>query len=300
MNINQVKYFAAAVEQGSFSDAARELAVTTQAVSKSIAELEREVGCDLLVRDKSGVYPNQRGIQFYDKSRAALESFRDLERFAREISGYRRTHDLELALCVPSVVDCSSVCDNIARLLSKGLGASVGIVTLSGEEALKAMREGALDALIIIGTLDKPGVKCQTIGHAPPMVCFSETHPLAVCDAVTMGQLADYPVGFFPIADRFNRSILNVYLAKGLASPIHTVRRLRDLNEFYSHANGYAFMLSLPLDGNPFVPAGATCRPIAEEDAVPIPLCIGWIPEQTTPRLERLVEMVSKSYSAFL
>lgn len=85
MNINQVKYFAAAVERGSFSDAARELAVTTQAVSKSIAELEREVGCNLLVRDKSGVYPNQRGIQFYDKSRAALESFRDLERFPQRL-----------------------------------------------------------------------------------------------------------------------------------------------------------------------------------------------------------------------
>ncbi len=163
MNINQVKYFAAAVELGSFSDAARKFSVTTQAVSKSIAELEREVGRELLVRDKSGVYPNQLGLRFFSKATAVLEAFAELERFPAENVRLEHSHDLELALCVPMPAGYTAVCDNVARILTKSLGVDVNVDSTSGEEGLKAMREGAYDALITIGTLARPGVECQTI-----------------------------------------------------------------------------------------------------------------------------------------
>lgn len=43
MNINQVKYFVAAYEQGSISTAARLQNVTAQAVSKAINDLEKNM-----------------------------------------------------------------------------------------------------------------------------------------------------------------------------------------------------------------------------------------------------------------
>lgn len=300
MNINQIRYFSAAVKLGSFSDTAREFSVTTQAVSKSIAELEREMGRELLVRDKSGVYPNQLGMWFYAKTVAALEAFGELERFAADNVRLQHVHDLELALCVPTPVDQSTICANIERILSRHLGIDVNVDSTSGEEGLKAMREGVYDALITIGTLTRPGVECQVIAYAPAMVTFSADHPLAGYDTVAMAQLADYPVGFFPIADRFNKSIVNVYVAKGLASPVRVIHRVGETEDFLSKEHGYIMSLSLPRDSNPFVPAGTISRPLSGEDSIPIPLCIAWLSEVSIPHLDRLVELLAKGYSVLL
>lgn len=300
MNINQVKYFAAAVELGSFSDTARKFSVTTQAVSKSIAELEREVGRELLVRDKSGVYPNQLGLRFFGKAAAALDAFAELERFAEENVRLEHSHDLELALCVPMPAGYTAVCDNIARILSKHLGIDINVESTSGEEGLKAMREGTYDALITIGTLARPGVECRTIAYAPPMVSFASDHPLAACQAVTMAQLADYPVGFFPIADRFNKSIVNMYLAKGLASPVRVIHRMGETADFLRREHGYTMSLALPVDASPLNPPDTVNRPFVDEDALAIPLCIAWLASRTIPHLDRLVELLAKGYSVLL
>lgn len=301
LNINQVKYFSAAVELGSFSDAARKFSVTTQAISKSIAELEREIGHDLLIRDKSGVYPNQLGMQFLHKAEAALEAFDDLESFVDDSSRKERTHELELALCVPMSFGQEAICSQITKFVASFLDIEVGVATTSGDEGLKAMREGTFDALITIGTLTQPGITCQTIGFAPPLVCMGENHPLAGYDAVTMGQLADYPVAFFPIADRFNKSILNTYLEKGLASPVRVLRQKAKMLEFYAAENGYSFILAMPgVSNHPFVFPGNVARPLAAGDSIPIPLCISWSTERTTPQIERLVKMLSRGGAALL
>lgn len=51
MNIDQMRYFVAAVDEGSLSGAARRLSVTTQCVSKAVRNLEKDepVTCDVSV-----------------------------------------------------------------------------------------------------------------------------------------------------------------------------------------------------------------------------------------------------------
>ena len=58
MNINQVKYFVAAYEQGSISTAARTQNVTAKAVSKAIGDLEKECGEKLFNRTNHGMNPH--------------------------------------------------------------------------------------------------------------------------------------------------------------------------------------------------------------------------------------------------
>ena len=57
MNINQIKYFVSVFDHGSLSAAAKEQCVTVQAVSKALADLERELQSDLFVRQSRGVSP---------------------------------------------------------------------------------------------------------------------------------------------------------------------------------------------------------------------------------------------------
>lgn len=44
MNLKQIEYLASVVKNGSFSLAAKECCVTVQAISKAMADLERELG----------------------------------------------------------------------------------------------------------------------------------------------------------------------------------------------------------------------------------------------------------------
>lgn len=55
MNIRQLQFFRRAADTGSFSDAARAEGVTVQAVSKSMHELEEELGGRLFVREGRGI-----------------------------------------------------------------------------------------------------------------------------------------------------------------------------------------------------------------------------------------------------
>lgn len=82
MNIKQVRYFVAVFQSGSLSAAAKEQYVTVQAVSKAIADLERELKNELFVRESRGVHPTLFGKAFYVKAEPVLRSFDELEAFA--------------------------------------------------------------------------------------------------------------------------------------------------------------------------------------------------------------------------
>ena len=57
----RLKVFCVVAEKGSFTEAARELGVSQPAVSQNIAELEKKLGCELLVRSRGEVRLNAAG-----------------------------------------------------------------------------------------------------------------------------------------------------------------------------------------------------------------------------------------------
>lgn len=70
MRLRQVEFFNVAYEQGSLSKAAAALYVTQQSVSKSIRQLEAELGHPLFERDSSGVHPTPAGDVLYEELRS--------------------------------------------------------------------------------------------------------------------------------------------------------------------------------------------------------------------------------------
>ncbi|MFY4710899.1 LysR family transcriptional regulator [Burkholderia glumae] len=75
--------FVAAIETGSFSAAARRLGIGQPAVSKSIANLERQVGVPLLARTTHGLMPTEAGQQYYERARRLLDDAEEAEQAVR-------------------------------------------------------------------------------------------------------------------------------------------------------------------------------------------------------------------------
>lgn len=62
MNIRVLRYFLAICREGNMSRAAQALHVTQPTLSRQMADLERELGCELLVRGNRTVTPTEEGL----------------------------------------------------------------------------------------------------------------------------------------------------------------------------------------------------------------------------------------------
>ncbi len=75
-----MKAFAQVVDTGSFTQAADRLGVTRAAISKSVMQLEKQLGARLLNRTTRRVSPTEVGLVYHDRCRAILADIDEAER----------------------------------------------------------------------------------------------------------------------------------------------------------------------------------------------------------------------------
>jgi DNA-binding transcriptional LysR family regulator len=75
--------FIRVVDTGSFSEAARQLGVGQPSISKSMAQLEEQLGVRLLLRSTRGLTPTEAGLGFYEHAKRAIEAADEAEMAAR-------------------------------------------------------------------------------------------------------------------------------------------------------------------------------------------------------------------------
>lgn len=282
MNISQIRYFIAVYEEGSFSRAAKSLFVTVQATSKAIADLEKELGAPLFERKSRGVVPTPLGLSFYRKAVATLHSFEELEEFSHNAKAPLPRKTVKLALCSPEFRDYSRALKNIEDYISESLGIATNVVLVDEGDSFDLLRSGNVDALISIGQFDLPGMDCVPVLQAPTGVGFSVGHPLAARESIRIADLAPYPVYTSEKHRRFIDLILDMYRKRGLESPAESVASPEDSARFFSPEHGgYVFCVGLATLSDPR--KGTIVRPIAPEDAVPVPVCLISPKEHKTP-----------------
>jgi LysR family transcriptional regulator, regulator of abg operon len=87
VRLAQVRDFVAVIEHGSINGAARALAVSQPAVTKSIKALERELQVQLLQRTTRGVLPTAYGRAFYLRARVAQSELRRGRQEIEQLAG---------------------------------------------------------------------------------------------------------------------------------------------------------------------------------------------------------------------
>lgn len=272
MNISQIRYFVAVFDAGSFSKAAKNQFITVQAVSKSVSDLEDELGAPLFERKSRGVAPTAFGKAFYQKAAEVLKGFDDLLAVGGEQAQPAEGAVLRLGLCAPNFQNNEQVTARIEQFLQVHLGFPVQLGITTGHEGIDLLRKEKVDALVTIGPLETPHTDCVPVMTVAPGVSFSANHPLAGKKSVTIAELAPYPVCVSQEFDYFNNSILVTYAKRGLLSERQPILRMEEFRPFLEERHGYAFAVALPaLADDRF---NTVVRPIAAEDAVEIPICL--------------------------
>ncbi|MFY7959655.1 MAG: LysR substrate-binding domain-containing protein [Elsteraceae bacterium] len=83
LSLRQLRYFVAAVDSGSISQAAIFLSIAQPAVGQQIAEMEALLGAPLLARTARGVRPTEVGERIYAQAQAILRQIGQLPPLAR-------------------------------------------------------------------------------------------------------------------------------------------------------------------------------------------------------------------------
>lgn len=84
MTPDQLEYLVAAVEYGSFAEAARHLHVTPQAIARIVKKTERQLGVELFSRVGRSVVPTSVGRAAAEAAQRVLEDYQQLQSLAQK------------------------------------------------------------------------------------------------------------------------------------------------------------------------------------------------------------------------
>ena len=204
----QLEYLVATIETGTVTGAAVACHVSQSAVSVGLRELERVVGAQLFVEDRSrGMAPTLAGRALAARATevlALLDALPDTaRRHAPGLIGLVRIGCFEALspLLLP---------DFVAESAERHPGLQVDFVEGSIRELAPRLRLGELDA--IVGARNQlPGdLAVEHIFTTPFYVVLAADHPLARRDSVSFAELADLPAIFLdlpPTAERLDALI---------------------------------------------------------------------------------------------
>jgi DNA-binding transcriptional LysR family regulator len=182
LDIGAVRAFVAVADCRRFGEAADELGISQQAVSKRIARLESDLGATLLRRTSAGAEPTYDGAAFLLPARALLATADQAVDAVRARQRALRVDVLGTRLATTELV----------REFHESTGADVEILTSDGlRSAVPALVRGSVDAAFarVVGPLD-PALAHTTAILDPLHVLVGAVHPLADRKRVTMAELA--------------------------------------------------------------------------------------------------------------
>lgn len=148
MEIRTLRSFLAVAREGNVTRAASSLHITQPALSRQLAELERELGCELLVREPRGVTLTDEGMLLRKRAEeiVSLADRTELEMRSpvAEVSG-----DVWVGGGESRVVEL--VARAASRLASEHPGVRLRIFSGNADAVMERIEKGLLDFGIVIG-----------------------------------------------------------------------------------------------------------------------------------------------------
>lgn len=215
MRLTQVRDLLAIVETGSLRAAARLVGVSQPAMSKSIAQLERELEAQLMVRTARGVSLTPAGRAFAARARV-IEA--ELRKASDDLAALRGGHEGQVAFGVGPAVSVPLVPDAMGRFRIRWPRAQVRIREGMRTALLPLVRDETLDFSLSesVGTDAEAGLRFRPLMRPELVVVARRGHPLARAKSLHELAQADWLI--------FNRpgsrgALERTYEAHGLTPP---------------------------------------------------------------------------------
>ena len=188
--LSQLKFFVTAVEQGSFSAAARKLGRVQSRVSTAIAELEDDLGVRLFNRDEHRPVLTKPGEEIYSEARQILAHCELMQTKAVAISGGQES---SLTVAMDEALPVMAIEQVLVQLSHHFPLFKLTVKTGSETDISLWVDQGDADIGLCKGLHSFPESVCRTtIGRYYHSLIVSEDHPLQESTSPSLEQLRQH------------------------------------------------------------------------------------------------------------
>lgn len=176
MQIENLKVFCDLVESRSFSRAAVRNFITQSAVSQQVKSLEARFDTKLLRRDGRSVAPTPAGRVFYERSRALLDGFENMQLEMKSVGQEMAGSVRVAAIYSVGLYEISVVIKTFLRIYPK---VNLHVEYSQGARVYEDCLRGAIDLGIVTNPEPRKGIKIISLPADKLILICAPDHPLA-------------------------------------------------------------------------------------------------------------------------
>jgi DNA-binding transcriptional LysR family regulator len=189
IEMQQLRHLCAVADHGQIAAAARAIAITQPALSRSIRNLEEALGVTLFERSRQGVEPTAYGRAFLEHARAVVSEVRRAQESVDALRGLTRG---QVSFGLGTNFDTYLLPAALGTLLSGSPGVSVVCVGGFYEDLAVRVRTGELDFAFVLLPVPHghPDLTEEEVLPVAYHVYASVDHPLARRRGLTLADIA--------------------------------------------------------------------------------------------------------------
>jgi DNA-binding transcriptional LysR family regulator len=209
VDLRQLEYFLAIVEEGSFTRAATRLYMVQSSLSASLLALERELGTELFIRGRRGAELTDAGRAFLQPARTTLQEADRARDAVAEIHGLLRGSVRIATVATPPSLD---VCHTIRRFREEHPDVDVEVVPHGARHVTALVADGQVD-FGITPLIERTGsALCfEPLVSTPLVIACPPGHRLAGVRNLDLRELVVEPIIDLPrgwwARDLFDRAV---------------------------------------------------------------------------------------------
>ncbi|WP_316189772.1 LysR family transcriptional regulator [Bradyrhizobium sp. SZCCHNS1054] len=220
----RLQYVVSTARYGSFTAAADRVGVTQSAITKSVADLEQQLGYSIFNRTARGVILTNEGRSFVERASRLLEEAQDLLRGASAVSDpYAGL--LRIGVCPPSLEWL--LVEPLSTLIGRHSKIRVNIVGGSYDRIVQQLRVGAVDVAVGYEAAfqEQPDFRREPMAPVRATFFVRKGHPILDCKNVTKAEIAKYDLISPSDSSPYNLAWRRIYEDSGvdLQERLHTV-----------------------------------------------------------------------------
>lgn len=190
MELRHLRYFVAVAEEENITRAAARLHVSQPPLSRQIRDLEAELGLNLFERTPKSVRLTEAGKVFYREAQAVLQRANEAVAAVKAVAG-GGAGELHIGYAPSLTVELLPKA--LRRFQETSPGVKISLHDLSTEQMLAGLRDGSLDAALMVKTSSAAlrGLQFRNLVTYHVCVAAHPTHPLAKQRKVRSAELVD-------------------------------------------------------------------------------------------------------------
>ena len=240
MNQRQLKYFLQVYKTGSITNAAKELFITPQGLSKTINALEKELGVPLFLHKNNRIIPTDYATRLVAHAKNILDEYDIISNKLFTSEKSVKTLVLRCSYDIPQLIPA----DFFYKFHKENPDIRIKLEEYPDNEIMDSMESGNIELAIIPSPFDTKKLDYDLLCTEPFCIVVNKDHPLAKKEHIRLEQLGNEPIVVKDISTPTSMNQIQDFLKAGAEANV--VLEVSDAHLIHQMAEqNYAIGMSL-------------------------------------------------------